>query len=262
MTQSLIPAAQYLRMSTDHQQYSLDNQANVIARYATNHNFVITKTYSDPAKSGLRLKNRPGLKKLLKDVVDGGQEFRAILVYDVSRWGRFQDTDEAAHYEYLCKSAGVPIHYCAEMFSNDNTLPDLIMKALKRTMAGEYSRELSVKVRAGLFRLATLGYKPGGHAAYGLRRQLLDVQGRPKRLLADGERKCIATERVVLVPGPPEETAVVERIFHEFADDRRSLNSIAARLNQDGIPFLRGAKWTAAAVTRTVEQVQYIGTQI
>ena len=90
MTQSLAPAAQYLRMSTDHQQYSLDNQADAISRYATDHGFVIVKTYSDAARSGLRLKNRIGLKQLLKDVVDGQLEYRAILVYDVSRWADFK----------------------------------------------------------------------------------------------------------------------------------------------------------------------------
>ena len=116
MAQDLIPAAQYLRMSTDHQQYSLDNQADAIARFAAEHGFTIVKTYSDPDKSGLRLKNRPGLKQLLKDVVDGRLEFRAILVLDVTRWGRFQDIDEAAHYEFLCKKAGIPVHYCAEQF--------------------------------------------------------------------------------------------------------------------------------------------------
>src|SRR6266404_7316050 len=93
-----VPAAQYVRMSTDYQQYSLDNQADAISRYATDHDFLIVKTYSDAARSGLRLKNRTGLKQLLKDVVDGQVEYRAVLVYDVSRWGRFQDADEAAHY--------------------------------------------------------------------------------------------------------------------------------------------------------------------
>src|SRR5437763_10799062 len=112
MSESFVPAAQYLRMSTDHQQYSLDNQADAIARYAAGHGFQIVKTYCDAARSGLHLKNRPDLKQLLTDVVAGDLEFRAILVYDVSRWGRFQDIDEAAHYEYLCKSAGVPIFYC------------------------------------------------------------------------------------------------------------------------------------------------------
>ena len=161
MEASLVPAAQYLRMSTDHQQYSLQNQADAIARYAVQHGFTIVKTYSDAARSGLHLKNRAGLKQLLKDVMEGQFDFNAVLVYDVSRWGRFQDTDEAAHYEYLCKSSGVPIHYCAEMFTNDNSTAGLILKTLKRTMAGEYSRELSVKVRAGLERLAKLGYKLG-----------------------------------------------------------------------------------------------------
>jgi hypothetical protein len=54
----------------------------------------------------------------LQDAVVGDLGFRAIFVYDVSRWGRFQDIDEAAHYEYLGKSAGVPILYCAEAFCN------------------------------------------------------------------------------------------------------------------------------------------------
>ena len=82
-----------------------------------------------------------------------------ILVYDVSRWGRFQDSDEAAAYEFLCKNAGIPVHYCAEQFSNDGTQPSSIMKALKRTMAAEFSRELSVKVFDGHKRLALRRYR-------------------------------------------------------------------------------------------------------
>ena len=262
MTQSLAPAAQYLRMSTDHQQYSLDNQADAISRYAADHGFVIVKTYSDAARSGLRLKNRIGLKQLLKDVVDGQLEYRAVLVYDVSRWGRFQDADEAAHYEYLCKSSGVPVHYCAEMFANDNSIAEVMMKAAKRAMAGEYSRELSVKVRAGLFRLAKLGYKLGGTPGYGLRRQLLDAHGSPKQLLASGERKSIVAERVILVPGPPNEIATIRRIFQEFVDENRTPNAIAARLNRDGIPFLHGTKWKPNTLRNVLQDTHYAGMQV
>jgi len=172
-----------------------------------------------PARSGMLLKNRAGLKQLMKDVMDGQLEFRAVLVYDESRWGRFQDTDEAAHYEYLCKSSTIPVHYCAEPFLNDNSTFANIVKALKRSMAAEYSRELSTKVRAGMVRLATRGYSLGGMPGYGWRRQLLDAQGSPKQLLMEGERKSIAIERIVLVPGPREEVAVVARIFHELVDD-------------------------------------------
>jgi DNA invertase Pin-like site-specific DNA recombinase len=158
----LIPVAQYLRMSTEHQQYSLDNQGVAIQAYAGLHGFSVVQTYTDAAKSGVVLKHRDGLRQLLKDVVSGTPGYKAILVYDISRWGRFQDADEAAHYEFLCKSAGVPIHYCAEIFANDGTLPNMLLKALKRSMAGEYSRELGVKVLGGLVRLAHLGFKQGG----------------------------------------------------------------------------------------------------
>src|SRR4051794_19230798 len=138
------PVAQYLRMSTEGQNYSLANQAAIIQQYASNRGFVIIKTYEDAGISGLRLKNRPGLSQLLRDVVDS-PPFRTILVYDVSRWGRFQDVDEAAHYEFICKSAGVPVLYCAEHFDNEQNIANAILKSLKRVMAAEYSRELGEK---------------------------------------------------------------------------------------------------------------------
>ncbi|MGB6474082.1 MAG: recombinase family protein [Candidatus Sulfotelmatobacter sp.] len=255
-------AAQYLRMSTDHQQYSLDNQADAISQYAEAHGFIVVKTFSDEAKSGLSITRRSGLKQLLKETVEGHPDFKAILVYDVSRWGRFQDADEAAHYEFMCKSSGAPVYYCAETFSAESGFSATILKALKRTMAGEYSRDLSTKVRAGQTRLAKLGYKLGGATPYGLRRMLLDPSGKAKQLLAPGERKSLVTERVILVPGAPHEVAVVERIFREFTDERQSLRSIARSLNADHIQYPSGAKWKATTVTRVLRHSAYMGMQV
>ncbi len=150
---SLIPAAQYVRMSTEDQQYSIANQKAAIQAYAEKHGFVVTSTYSDAGKSGVEIKYRKELRRLLSDVMSGQAQYKAILVYDVSRWGRFQDVDEAAHYEFLCKSAGVPVRYCAEQFDNDGSLPSSILKAMKRTMAAEYSRELGVRVSDGQRRI-------------------------------------------------------------------------------------------------------------
>jgi DNA invertase Pin-like site-specific DNA recombinase len=155
-------AAQYVRMSTEHQQYSIENQIAAIQEYADSHGFEIVRTYSDAARSGLDLKRRPGLRQLIEDVVGGRADYKAVLVFDVSRWGRFQDADESAHYEFLCKSAGVPIHYCAEPFSNADSIADTLLKTLKRSMAAEYIRELSAKVFAGQCRIARNGYKLGG----------------------------------------------------------------------------------------------------
>lgn len=262
MTDMLVPAAQYLRMSTDRQEYSIDNQTDAIQQYASIHGFHVIRTYSDAGRSGVSLRRRNGLKQLLADVVGGQVPFRVILVYDVSRWGRFQDLDEAAHYEYLCKSAGVPVHYCGESFKNDQSLSDLIMKALKRTMACEYSRELGNKVQAGLRRIASLGYKAGGSALYGLRRQLLNSDGSPKQILKLGERKSLLTERVVYVSGPEDECNVVRRIFREFAIEGRTMAEIANRLNQESIPYIDGTVWYTSTVSRTLQYLPYMGIQV
>jgi DNA invertase Pin-like site-specific DNA recombinase len=83
-------AAQYVRMSTNKQRYSIQNQAAAIAAYAHAHNLKIVRTYADEGESGLHIKNRAGLQQLIADVNGGEANFSHVLVYDVSRWGRFQ----------------------------------------------------------------------------------------------------------------------------------------------------------------------------
>jgi DNA invertase Pin-like site-specific DNA recombinase len=140
--------AQYVRMSTEHQQYSTENQATAILQYAHSHNMEIVWTYSDHGKSGLSLSGRAGLAELLDDMKNGTIDFDAVLVYDVSRWGRFQNPDQGAAYEYSLTAANIDVHYCAEQFKNDGGISSALLKTVKRVMAGEYSRELSVKVWA------------------------------------------------------------------------------------------------------------------
>ena len=74
-----ILSAQYLRMSTEHQQYSLDNQSAAIGEYATTHGFDIVQTYSDEART-LTIAERPGLRALIEDITVGRAEFTAVLV--------------------------------------------------------------------------------------------------------------------------------------------------------------------------------------
>jgi DNA invertase Pin-like site-specific DNA recombinase len=257
-----IPAAQYLRMSTEHQQYSIENQARSIQQYAESRGFTIVRTYFDSAKSGLWLKGRPGLRDVLRDVTSGQTDYRAVLVYDVSRWGRFQDTDEAAHYEFLCRSAGIPVHYCAETFANDGSLPSSIMKAIKRAMAGEYSRELGVKVFDGLKRLAELGFKQGGPPGLGYQRLLVSEARNPKQILAHGERKSIATDRVTLVPGPDHEVELVREIYRLFTVEGMGIKAIASELNRRGIPSARHANWTHSVVREILSHPRYVGCNV
>jgi DNA invertase Pin-like site-specific DNA recombinase len=250
-------AAQYVRMSTDLQKYSIENQKVAIQQYALQHGFAVMKTYTDAGRSGVVLKSRAGLKELLADVLTGNAIFKAILVYDVSRWGRFQDSDEAAHYEFLCKDAGIPVHYCAELFQNDGTLPNSLFKSLKRMMAAEYSRELGVKVFGAQKKLAQLGFRMGGQPGYGLRRLLVSNNPKLNRRLETGQRKD-PTDHIILVPGPRKEVECVRAIY-AMALTNLTMSEIARRLNRHGIPFLGGKDWTSAAVGRTLRNPKYAG---
>src|SRR5690606_30539728 len=130
-------AAEYVRMSTEHQQYSTENQSDVIRLYAEQRGFEIVRTYADTGKSGLQIDGRDELQRLLRDVESGQAEFYAHLIYDVSGWGRFQDPDESAFHETRCKRAGISVHYCGEQFENDGSPVSNILKSVKRMMAGD-----------------------------------------------------------------------------------------------------------------------------
>lgn len=249
-------------MSTDHQRYSTENQAEVIASYAARRNFEIVRSYADEGRSGLNIAGRDSLRRLISDVQTAEADYDAVLVYDISRWGRFQDADESAYYEFICRERGINVHYCAEQFDNDGSLPSNVMKSIKRVMAGEYSRELSSKVFAGQCRLITLGYRQGGPAGYGLRRHLVNEHNEPKAPLARGEHKSLQTDRVILVPGPDEEVETVRRIYRLFVLDLRSEREIATILNQEGKLTDLGQPWSRSVVRQILSNEKYIGNNV
>ncbi|MDF3928932.1 recombinase family protein [Pseudomonas putida] len=255
-------AAAYVRMSTEHQQYSTENQLDAINIYAKTHNLELVKIYTDAGKSGLSLEGREALKHLLADVELTQVEFSIVLVYDVSRWGRFQDPDVSASYEVRCRQAGVRVEYCAEQFINDGSPVTSIIKSMKRMMAGEYSRELSVKVFAGQSRLIQLGYRQGGAAGYGLRRQLIDQDGKPKAILKQAERKSLQADRVILAPGPENEQNVVSEIYECFIKKALTEKQIADHLNRRGVLTDLNRQWTRGVVHQILVNEKYIGNNV
>lgn len=260
--QGKLRAAIYVRMSTDHQKYSTENQSDAIREYATRRGIEIVETYSDEGKSGLNIQGRASLKRMIQDVEGGRATFNCILVYDISRWGRFQDADEAAYYEFICRRAGVAVYYCAEQFENDGSLPSTVFKGMKRVMAGEYSRELSSKVWHGACRLVSLGYRQGGTAGFGLRRMLIDERGEPKGLLKMGEHKSIQTDRVILVPGPDEEVETVRWMYQAFVDEGKTEREITDLLNARGVLTDFGRSWSRSTVHEVLTNEKYIGNNL
>ena len=258
-----VRVAQYLRMSTDHQQYSLHNQSEYIKDYAEKNNMEIAYTYDDAGKSGVSIVGRHSLQQLLSDVEQKKIDIQAVLFYDVSRFGRFQNSDEAAYYSFLFERNGVDLIYCSEPIpTKDFPLESSVILNIKRSSAAYHSRNLSEKVFIGQVNLIKLGYHQGGMAGYGLRRLLVDENGIAKEILSFRKRKSIQTDRVILIPGPKNEIKIVNRIYDLFIDNNVPEFIIAERLNEQNIPAENGTLWTRAKIHQILTNEKYIGNNI
>jgi len=200
----------YVRMSSNPQDYSIEHQILQLNQYALEQGFDIAMVYADAGKSGLRIDGRPGLQRLIADVQTGIAEFQTVLVYDVSRWGRFQDIDESAYYEFLCRQAGVQVIYCAEHFTNDHRIP-------------------------------------------------VSQSGVAKAPLKPGERKPVATDRVVLAHSGAIEVAVVRRIYELYTAYGWTDSEIARQLQCEGHPTHLGHAWDNCTVRRILTNPRYCG---
>jgi DNA invertase Pin-like site-specific DNA recombinase len=255
------PAVAYVRMSTEHQQYSIANQLAVINEYAREHSWSVVRVYADQGISGLRADNRPALRELIAAAVKGSPVISKILVYDVSRWGRFQDTDQSAFYEYLCRLHDIEVIYCAETFANDRTPMSAVMKSVKRVMAAEYSRELSVRVHRGLRYIAQLGFDQGGGPLYGFKHILVDASGKPVKNQRARSKVRLRKHHVKLAPGAPNEIRLVRSVFRRFVTLHDTTHQIAKHLNAQGHRTRKGNPWRAVNIQAMLGNEKYIGTQ-
>ena len=135
-SQTILPpirAAAYMRTARQ-EPHLARNQMDAIRKYAKRHGMQIVKEYSDEGKSGVNIQARESLARMIRQVQNGQIDFSAILLRDVSRWGRFQDADESAYYEYICRRAGVSVHYCDEQSESERLSVSTIVKRLKKSI--------------------------------------------------------------------------------------------------------------------------------
>lgn len=255
----------YYRHSAENkQENSVLIQSEEAHKFADQYSIEITLEIADEGKSGLSA-NRPGFERLFKDYVLNPNVPKAdyILVYDVSRWGRFQDPDEAAYWTMLCKQQGIQVIYVEEGFPNkDQQLASSLQTQIKRFGAADFSQRLSVKVFNGSAKVAEQGYSPGGPAAYGLTRVLLNESKMPERALKSGEHKAIANQRVTLAPSNDQRSEAVKRMFDELTNNWRHPQKIAQILNDEGFLTATGKRWDTSKVVKVLSNERYAGTMV
>lgn len=255
-------AALYLRRSTNEelQADSLIVQEEILRKYAAAAGItVVDACVFSESKSGRHAESRRAFSNLIELVDKGPIDFDCILVRDVSRWGRFDNIDESAYYEYLCFRRGVSVIYVEESFGGDASPFASLLKSMKRVLAAEFSRDKSRLVAQGQLHAASLGFWRGGPAPYGLRRVLVTPSGEYVQDMPRGTHKIVSNLRIRLVLGPPNEIAVVRRVFDLF-NDGNTFSNIAKRLNDDGVPGPLGGTWKDGFVRKMLSNEAYIGT--
>jgi hypothetical protein len=136
-----------------------------------------------------------------------------------------------------------------------------LMKSLKRIMASEYSRELSVKTFAGQARIAKMGFKIGGTAGYGLRRLMISADGKHRRILRTREYKGVKTDRVVLVAGPRHELELIRKMY-SMALRGMGCSDIARELNRRKDPRDKARRWNCEVVRTILTHPKYMGCNV
>jgi DNA invertase Pin-like site-specific DNA recombinase len=241
------------------QENSVEIQQDNVRGFAKKHDIEIVQEFADRGKSGLNAEGRPAFNEMM-EWVRTRDDFELVLVLDVSRWGRFQDTDLSAHYESVCTQHGKQVIYTHIGFTRDeDRLISQLRKSIDRYQSAEYSRTLSKKVFDGAAKVARQGYRPGGPPPYGFRRLMLDENKKPDRILQPGQRKAIQNGRVVLVPGDPVQVQIVQEIFLLFVEKGFDERQIAGHLNARQVPSPGGVRWSETGVRHILTNQQYSG---
>lgn len=258
--QPRLRAVAYYRHSAEiGQENSVEIQQDNVRAFADKHGIEVIQEFADRGKSGLNAQGRPAFNQML-EWVKTRKDFGFVLVLDVSRWGRFQDTDLSAHYESICTQHGKQVIYTNIGFTREeDRLINQLRKNIDRYQSAETSRTLSKKVFEGAAKVAHQGYRPGGMPPYAFHRLMLDENKEPDRILHPGQRKAIQNGRVVLVPGEAGQVEVVQEIFVLFVEKAFDERQIAGHLNAKGIPSPGGVRWSGTSVRHILTNQQYCG---
>ncbi len=260
-----IKAVAYYRHSAeDKQENSVSIQREQVERFAERENIQILEHFKDEGISGLTA-NRPGFQEMFSQWVTNhsAEQIDYILVYDASRFGRFQEMSEVWHWLGLCSKRDIKLASVTRgLPRNETSAIDSFIITLDFSMSGEFSKILSEKVAYGSMKVAEQGYSPGGTAPYGYSRVLLSEQRERIGILQRGEHKLISNQRVSLEPALNDEADVVKRIFDEFVSQNNFPADIADDLNREGIVTATGRQWTASGINKILSNETYMGTRV
>jgi len=276
-----LAVAYYRHSAQNRQKNSIEIQRAKVHEFAQKNNIEIVAEYIDAGVSGLTA-DRPGFQAMLVHVKRSNKgkkkDLDMILCLDVSRWGRFQNTNLFNHYEAQCQENGVEVIFTSlgdlpedkedddeneeEGFFDDEDAKNYY-KSREQDLAKRHSKILSKKVKDGAVRVSEQGNRAGGPAPYGTVRIELDEQKNLIGMMKPKQYKSYPNNRVRLAPDDQNKTAEVIRIvFDLFVKEGHIEKQIATILNERNIPAPKGGKWNRGSIRRIIQNEQYAGSVV
>lgn len=247
-------AIAYLRKSTDLQEASLEQQKEKILLFAKEHSIKVIDSFAEEA-CGENVEGRPQFRKMI-EYCKSETGFQYVLVYDISRWGRFENPKEAVYWEVEVERAGKKVVFISEGFKEDS-IGTSITNFVKSAEASEYLKNIRRQTTRGMIYNAKQGFWMGGRPPYGYDRAIVE-NGKIMEVLPEGRQKSIKDQKIKLVVNK-QQAKLVKTIFVMFAKQGLSANSIVTYLNQSRHSPPRGRMWAKGTLWQMLHNEAYIG---
>jgi DNA invertase Pin-like site-specific DNA recombinase len=227
---------------------SIENQRELLSKFAMLNGWVEARTYVDDGYSGGNFQ-RPGFLEMLEDARNG--VINLILVKDLSRLGR--DYVEVGRYTNdVFPSLGCRFVSILDCLDSEGDNTDMLH--IRALMNDYHLRDLSNKIKSVLHSKKASGQFVSAYTPYGYRKS------------TDDKHKLVIDEYAA---------GIVRRIF-EMRIVGTAYGKITAALNEEGIPSPREYwresngkpprmavhHWNCSMVKRILNNVLYVGTLV
>lgn len=226
-------AVGYVRMSTDKQETSPEQQKQEIQAYAAKHGYSIQRWYADLGISGDKTEKRLQFQQMITDAEDG--RFKAILCWDQDRFGRF-DSLESGYWIHPLRKRGVQLVTCTDGPVDWNTFAGRMLYGMKQEGKHQYLVDLSNNVTRRMWQLAQQGKWVCGALPVGYR---LDDDGK-------------------IQLGPAEDVQMVRMLFELYVAGSTT-RQLTRLLAEKGYRSSKGKPWSVPGVTALLKKPLYAG---
>jgi len=242
-TKPINKIAIYYRVSTEQQVEAdtIENQRQVLPKYATEQGWQIVKEFEDKARSGARLDNRPNFQSLLSRVKAG--EYDAVLVRHSDRITRTESLAEWGHIMGIFQDSGTLIASPYEGVTDLGQLAGQVMEFIKGRMSSDESRKRNERVRETKQRSLDKGvYRSTGYDAYGYKSRS-GGRGKPPRIVQHRG-----------------EAEMLREMWRLIVEEGRSVTSVCKELNDErGIRTKKGSIWRTTSLLKILRNTALYG---